>query len=164
MPPGLRITSTYRSPAHNARVGGSPTSLHMDRGNPAVDIGGPTALLDAFAARLAAVGGWRQLLWRVAGHYDHIHVADEGGIFKGPGLVAMGPGYETFASGIGATKVADLPGGSTDRMHPDDIRALAEAMAVEIAKRPTVLDGRVLTEVVSDRQVQAKDNGRTGWG
>jgi hypothetical protein len=79
LPKGLTITSTYRSPAHNRRVGGSPTSLHMDRNNPAVDIGGPTYLLDRFAEQLRAMGGWRQLLWRVKGHYDHIHVAHAGG-------------------------------------------------------------------------------------
>lgn len=80
LPAGLSVTSTYRSPEANRRVGGSPTSLHMDRSNPAVDIGGPTGMLDRFAAQLAAMGGWRQLLWRVQGHYDHIHVAHNGGV------------------------------------------------------------------------------------
>lgn len=80
LPAGLAISSTYRSAAQNRAVGGHPTSLHMDRANPAVDIAGPTFLLDRFAAQLAAMGGWRQLLWRVAGHYDHIHVAHNGGV------------------------------------------------------------------------------------
>lgn len=81
LPPGLAVTSTYRSPAHNARIpGASRTSLHMDKNNPAVDIGGPTHLLDQFAAQLAAMGGWRQLLWRVPNHFDHIHVAHNGGV------------------------------------------------------------------------------------
>lgn len=93
LPRGLRVTSTYRSPAHNARIGGSRTSLHMDRNNPAVDIAGPFGLMDAFARQLAAMGGWRQLLWKVKGHWDHIHVAHRGGVVSGswptvPGLRA----------------------------------------------------------------------------
>lgn len=80
LPSGLRVTSTYRTPAENRRAGGVSNSLHMDRNNPAVDIAGPTYLLDQFARRLRAMGGWRQLLWRVAGHYDHIHVAHAGGV------------------------------------------------------------------------------------
>lgn len=79
LPAGTYVTSTYRSPAENARVGGSPTSYHMDRNNPAVDIGGSTAQLDRFYRTLRSLGGWRELLWRVPGHYDHIHVAHTGG-------------------------------------------------------------------------------------
>lgn len=82
---GGRVTSTYRTAAQNARVGGSPTSFHMDRANPAVDIGGPTSVLDRVYARLRAMGGWRELLWRVAGHFDHIHAAATGGAIRGPG-------------------------------------------------------------------------------
>jgi hypothetical protein len=76
---GTYVTSTYRTPAENARVGGSPRSYHLDRSNPAVDIGGRTGALDQVAARLRQAGGWRELLWRTAGHYDHIHVAHDGG-------------------------------------------------------------------------------------
>lgn len=78
--PGLRVTSTYRSPARNRAAGGSPTSFHMDANNPAVDIDGPTAQLDRFAAALG--GGWREKLWRVKGHFDHVHVAHEGGMVE----------------------------------------------------------------------------------
>ncbi len=77
--PGARITSTYRSPSQNAAAGGARNSFHMDRNNPAVDIGGPTATLDRLAGRLRGMGGWREgPLWRVRGHYDHVHVADQG--------------------------------------------------------------------------------------
>ncbi len=77
--PGARITSTYRSPSQNAAAGGARNSYHMDRNNPAVDIGGPTATLDRLAGRLRGMGGWREgPLWRVRGHFDHVHVADEG--------------------------------------------------------------------------------------
>lgn len=78
--PGTTITSTYRTPARNRAVGGSPTSYHMDRSNPAVDIGGSTAALNRLAPKLRAMGGWREFLWRVPGHYDHIHVAHAGGV------------------------------------------------------------------------------------
>lgn len=77
--PGTRITSTYRSPWHNRAVGGSPTSHHLDRANPAVDIGGPTYQLDRIAAALRQAGGWREgPIWRSKGHYDHVHVAHRG--------------------------------------------------------------------------------------
>lgn len=79
--PGLAITDTYRDPIYNAAVGGSPTSYHMDRANPAVDVAGDMGQMYAFAAALRAAGGWRQILWQVAGHYDHVHVANQGGIF-----------------------------------------------------------------------------------
>lgn len=72
---GLQVTDTYRDPEYNRRVGGVSTSFHMDKGNPAVDIGGSTAQLNALYSVLKQMGGWRQLLWQVPGHYDHIHVA-----------------------------------------------------------------------------------------
>lgn len=76
--PGLATTSTYRDPAHNARVGGSRNSYHMDRSNPAVDVVGPGSSLDRLYAALKRVGG-RELIWRAPGHYDHLHYAHEGG-------------------------------------------------------------------------------------
>lgn len=80
LPSGAVITSTYRSPGKNATIpGSSSTSLHMDRNNPAVDIGGPTRVLDSLFETLRDIGGWRQLLWRVPNHFDHIHVAHAGG-------------------------------------------------------------------------------------
>ncbi len=75
---GTYVTSTYRTPERNRAVGGSPTSYHMDRNNPAVDIGGSTAALDRLAPKLRGMGGWREFLWRTKGHYDHIHVAKMG--------------------------------------------------------------------------------------
>ncbi len=79
---GTFITDTYRDPAYNAAVGGSPTSYHMDAANPAVDVAGSNAAMWAFYNMVMAdPGGWRQVLWQVAGHYDHVHVARKGGVF-----------------------------------------------------------------------------------
>jgi hypothetical protein len=82
---GTHVTGTYRSAKVNAAVGGVPNSLHRDRNNPAVDIGGTTAQLDRLYPKLQAAGPWRQLLWRKPGHYDHIHVANKGGQVPGIG-------------------------------------------------------------------------------
>lgn len=108
---GASISSTYRDPARNRAAGGSPTSYHLDRNDPAVDVVGPPGVLDRLHAMFRAQGGYRELIWRQPGHYDHLHVADRGGIYKGPGMVWMGAGQETFASGLAARKVADLPAG-----------------------------------------------------
>lgn len=125
---GLSISSTYRTPARNAAVGGSPTSYHLDPNNPAVDVVGPAAALDRLYAALLQIPH-RELLWRVPGHNDHLHVADAGGIFKGPGLVYMGAGQETFASGLAAKKIADLPQ-SNDRT--DDLIAEIRALRDDV--------------------------------
>jgi TP901 family phage tail tape measure protein len=92
LPTGLRITDTLSSPARDRALGlpRSANSYHYDAKNPAVDIAGPVPLLHQYAARLRAMGGWRQFLWQVAGHYDHIHVAHSGGMvsanwYRSPG-------------------------------------------------------------------------------
>lgn len=76
---GMSISSGYRTPARNAAVGGSPTSYHMDRNNPAADVVGPAAKLDQLYARLKRIAR-RELIWRAPGHYDHLHFAHEGGV------------------------------------------------------------------------------------
>ena len=75
--PGLRITEIGGNRAYDVKHGVArvPTSYHYDTKNPAVDIAGSTAQLDALYKELVRQGGWRQILWRVPGHYDHIHVA-----------------------------------------------------------------------------------------
>ncbi len=79
--PGLHITDTYSTPARDAMFGivRSPNSYHYDANNPAVDVAGPIPMLWQFANWVYSVGGWRQILWQVAGHYDHVHVAHTGG-------------------------------------------------------------------------------------
>lgn len=78
---GLTVTDTYGSPAYNASLGRSPTSYHGDAANPAVDMAGPYTAMSLAADKIIAMGGWRQILWQTAGHWDHIHVAREGGVF-----------------------------------------------------------------------------------
>lgn len=70
---GLRLTSAYRDPAHNARVGGSKKSAHMQ--GRAYDFAGSKAQMDAFARWAKQSGLFKQVLWQVAGHYDHVHVS-----------------------------------------------------------------------------------------
>lgn len=80
--PNARITNTYRSPAKNRAVGGSPTSYHLDKDNPAVDIGGPPGMLNQLFAVFQQMGGWRELLGPPndpTAHGDHVHVAHMGG-------------------------------------------------------------------------------------
>lgn len=81
LPPGLRITDTLSNRARDQALGlvRSVNSYHYDAKNPAVDIAGPVPLLWDYARKLQAMGGWRQFLWQVPGHYDHIHVAHSGG-------------------------------------------------------------------------------------
>jgi hypothetical protein len=51
----------------------APGSYHYS--GRAIDVTGSTAQLDAAYAKLKAMGGYAELLWRTAGHYDHLHVA-----------------------------------------------------------------------------------------
>lgn len=70
----LRFTSGYRDPAHNARVGGVPNSLHMNAANPARDYAGSAK--DMFeAAAWAKQNGAREALVHNAGSGQHLHVA-----------------------------------------------------------------------------------------
>lgn len=72
---GVELNSTPRVirvtglslPTRNAAVGRSPTSYHMNARNPAVDIGSPPVLARVHGA-LRVSGGWREILWRTAGH------------------------------------------------------------------------------------------------
>lgn len=114
---GAYVTSTYRSPAANRAAGGAKNSYHMDRNNPAVDIGGRN--LGQVAARLEALGGWREgPLWQVPGHYDHVHVAHGGGIVSPDWATAAGlrsderPVIAQIGEGIVSRKQMAAAGGS----------------------------------------------------
>lgn len=149
---GAYVTSTYRTPARNRAVGGSPTSHHLDAANPAVDIGGSRGVLNSVASKLRSMGGWRELIWQAPGHYDHIHAADMGGVFQGPGYVWMGAGQETFASGLAARKLAELPAQRTPG--PGEVRLSAEdrELLMAVMDRPVRLEanGRELARAVRD--------------
>ena len=82
--PGYQtITNSYRSPARNAAVGGAENSYHMDTNNPAADIGGEN--LRAIYSYLSRFPH-RELI----DEGDHIHVADQGAVVRGPATVKIG--------------------------------------------------------------------------
>lgn len=114
LPPGTQETSGYRSPQHNAAVGGSPNSYHT-RGSVnapgAIDIGGSAAALTAlfetikqqFAGRINELylnlpGGTSQDIRNnqaissnpEAGNPQHLHVALNGGGPSGTAPPAAG--------------------------------------------------------------------------
>jgi hypothetical protein len=73
--PGERITSTYRDPAHNRRVGGVPNSYHtrLDaRGNPLArdSVPPPGVSMAAHAAELRRLNPNMQVLEEG----DHVHM------------------------------------------------------------------------------------------
>ena len=75
----------------SGRVGQhAPGSLHYS--GRAIDVTGPTAQLDAVYAQLKSTNP-AELLWRTAGHYDHLHVA-----------YAMGAGNPAFFSSQNAAE------------------------------------------------------------
>lgn len=69
---GLRVTSTYRSPAENAAVGGMKGSAHTK--GLALDVAGSTSDMAAFARWAKASGLFETVLWRTPGHFDHVHI------------------------------------------------------------------------------------------
>lgn len=87
---GLSTPSTYRSPAENARVGGSKTSAHMTLGA-ATDFAGSPAAMRAFALwaiEQAKQGVFKEVFYDpvgqwdngrfspqgIGGHSDHVHI------------------------------------------------------------------------------------------
>ncbi len=90
----------------------SPNSLHYS--GRALDVSGPPGLLDMAYARLKSTNP-RELLWRVPGHYDHLHVA-----------YALGAGMPAFFGSQsaavawersmvpGSVKVASVTGNSAE--------------------------------------------------
>lgn len=76
--PGLRHTSGYRNPEHNARVGGAKNSYHMQRdaaGNARANdwVGSPREMQQA--AAWAKQNGAKEVLIHNVGSGQHLHVA-----------------------------------------------------------------------------------------
>jgi len=75
----LSITSGYRSKAENAAIGGAPNSYHT-RGlgfDFVPQRSGAWGQLDRAKAWAYARFSrkFAEVLWRVSGHYDHLHIA-----------------------------------------------------------------------------------------
>jgi hypothetical protein len=108
---GLRVAE---NPAFGTgRVGQhAPNSLHY--AGRAIDVTGPSALLDQAYTQLKATNP-TELLWRTAGHYDHLHVA-----------YALGKGMPAFFNSMraaqewersmvpGSVKVSSVTGNSAE--------------------------------------------------
>lgn len=69
---GLKVSSGYRSPSHNKRVGGVPNSNHLT--GRAADFSGSSKQMQAGAA-WARANGAREVLIHNAGSGMHLHVA-----------------------------------------------------------------------------------------
>lgn len=139
--PGLRITETLGDRGYDQSHGvpRSPNSYHYDSRNPAVDIAGSPAQLHQLYKQLVAMGGWRQILWQVPGHYDHIHVAAEGGIVGADGplgtkKIPFGQG-ETFDFGEDTEPAMLKPGEvvvtkeAADAIGPENLVAANKEMS-----------------------------------
>lgn len=143
----IRRTSAYRTPAENRAAGGSPTSHHLNKQNPAVDYGGPTWALDLFAQRLRQMGNWRELLWRTKGHYDHVHVAHEGGRVTGGGVAPL-PGEVIAKLQSGETV---LPRGASFGGGEGESTRVLRRIEKRLGEgQQIVVDREVLGEVVRD--------------
>ncbi|HET7816944.1 MAG TPA: D-Ala-D-Ala carboxypeptidase family metallohydrolase [Sphingomicrobium sp.] len=99
-----RVTSTYRSPAHNRRVGGVPNSLHIH--GRAIDIARRPGISHAQIAAAFRNAGYRLIESLDEG--DHSHFAFAFGPFSRPPAMAARPerkevttwGVVTVASAI----------------------------------------------------------------
>jgi len=125
----------------------APNSLHYS--GRAIDVTGPAALLDQAYAQLKATNP-TELLWRTAGHFDHLHVA-----------YALGKGMPAFFNSMqaaqqwersmvaGSVKVGSVTGNSKEgfgeqniyvggvTVHAGDVRdadELASIVAIKIGE------------------------------
>lgn len=92
--PGARMTSGYRDPAHNRRVGGVPNSYHTRGTGQAMDlVPGEGETMAQLEARLRASG---LPLAELVNEGDHVHVA-----WEGPGLGDAAPAQVQPAASAG---------------------------------------------------------------
>lgn len=76
---GERVTSTYRTPEHNRRVGGVPNSFHTRRdarGNPLArdSVPPPGMSMSAYAAELRRLNPGLEVI----NEGDHVHIEPRG--------------------------------------------------------------------------------------
>lgn len=115
------ISSALRSVAENARVGGVPNSLHTQ--GRALDFDGTNTALDnlaEWARSFAAI--FDEILWKVKGHYDHVHL----GWKRLPRREKGGPvrGGEPYLVGEAGAEVF-MPRRSGYIFNNDDVSALS---------------------------------------
>lgn len=126
---GLSISSTYRSPAHNAAVGGVANSLHThgSPGNPgAVDLVGPTPRMSAALAWARSHLSLKEALMHDVGSGLHLHL----GFFRKGGLLGLlggSLGGETLAGGT----LAYRKGGKTKKKAPAPILSKKENSGIK---------------------------------
>lgn len=163
MPSGLRVTDTLSNPARDRALGlkRSRNSYHYDTKNPAVDIAGPTWLLHQYAKKLRAMGGWRQLLWQVPGHYDHIHVAHTGGVVQSSWYRSPGDKWDerTVRLQVGETV---LPKGVSPVNASYEVAPGGRPIYVQNPWGPEYMEAKV--SEVADERIGAYDGARARRG
>jgi hypothetical protein len=117
---GLTLTSGYRDPEHNAKIGGAKNSYHT-RGQ-AYDFSGSKTAMKQFADWARKSGLFVEVLYEVAGHYDHVHVAwkadGDGNFLKDDGLVQKGDKggiVETIQKLLGGISTDGIFGEETEK-------------------------------------------------
>lgn len=146
---GGRITSSYRDPARNARAGGSPTSYHLDARNPAHDIVGPNMrgmfdwLYRTYGSSIREmiygnrmVKNGRLMPYRPNDHWDHVHVAHQGGYVSPQGIIPLRADELLTKLQVGETVLPrDFDGAGESLPDPDDWgRVAARSFSREMRK------------------------------
>lgn len=146
----VMITSTLRDPIRNAQVGGAPGSLHLT--GRAVDFAGPYPNMNnlaVWARNFTAI--FQEILWLVAGHFDHVHLGwrslprrqHGGGVRGGEPYLVGEAGAEIF-----------FPTQSGFVMSNDDAKAIAEfaraaSQQGSVSEPITVISNNADPEVVA---------------
>ncbi len=144
---GLHVTSGYRTPQHNAAVGGVPNSLHThgSPGNPgAIDLAGPVSKMYQAQAWARSHMKLAELLVHDVGSGLHLHLGffEKGGMVgrSGPYVVGeSGPEIVNLRRGSRVTPNHELAGGALVHIEHAQIgshleaRSFAERLAFRIA-------------------------------
>ena len=130
----------------SGRVGQhAPNSYHYS--GRAIDVTGPTALLDEAYAKLKATNP-SELLWRTAGHFDHLHVA-----------YALGAGKPAFFSSVkeaqnweramvpGSAKVRTITGNSNEALGATTVNVGGVTVYAGDVRDPRELAAMVAVEI-----------------